>query len=626
MMPSPRTSLLSLMGLATAGFFAACGTSNEDVPAAEGEPGAKATAGTDGSLVLAANAQVISSTMKDRVSVEAGRLVFPASYTAVLSKKAGDILMGERQSKAGGQNPQGFLRKVKSVGKTAEGIVVETEAATLPEAVKSLTFQKTMQAPTLTMAGPVIEALGGSPGLSVQGNGDPIKLLDFSGTKLFEYDGNVMLNANPPQQIGFHAFATLSKGTLDFTPKFDVGADIGFLDVKSVHASATGTLTAEVELDTGVKLMTNLDSESFTKLVAQKIFKSQDTTIADYPFDLGSVGVGPLSLPASAHFKAVLSCDFIWGGGAEVKIGGKATATVTAGFKYENKAMSATFDKSGDIQQTGPDWTLDGMTHAKCTITPRFELDLFGVAMGEIWASGYVSLNGDLKCGAPKAGNPPTQVGVVSGDAYAGVKAGVHAKVDVLGLVKYDKECTLFDLQSGHASFEKSFDLPGGGNATCSPQPTGAPPEVPADPAKCFGGGDGEGGAGGAAGSGAGGAGGECVGGGAAGTAGAAGEAGAAGQAGAAGAPGDVPSGWTCEAARFGDCKCDCGCGVDDVDCKVGECNACSHDECTTGDPLSPTCSPCIQKVCDADPYCCGEYWGISCFTTVQKVCGKTCN
>jgi bifunctional DNA-binding transcriptional regulator/antitoxin component of YhaV-PrlF toxin-antitoxin module len=568
-----HSSLVKILVLGGASTLLACGNSKEDTTTPASDTGDK--------VVLAARSEVVAKAVTDVTTVEAGRLVFPASYAAALGKKPGDILIGDRQGKGtSGKNPVGFLRKVKSVTQSGNTIVVETDLATLPEAVTKLSFQGTLQSPQLTESGPVLESTGGidTSIYRPQGGGKTIQIVNFAGKEIFNYNESVTLDTTPPKQIGFNAFAKFTKGSLNFTPTFDVGADIdsdlgSILNgqipqpkLKSLHASATGKFEAEIELDAGIKLTTDLDAESFTKLVAKEIFKSDSATIADYDFDLGSLSVGPLPLPASAHFKAVLDCDLAWGGGVEVVVGGKASATITAGFKYENNQFSPTFEKSGDVSETGPTWTLDGVTRVKCSVTPTFQLNLFDMAVAEVWAKGYVNLGGSLTCGAP-VGMPPVQQATFAGDAAAGVRAGLHAKVDVFGLIKYEKTCTLFDLEAPKGSFTKTFPLPSGQNASCAATDATPTPDEPPAPEKCFGAGDSSG-------------------------AGGSGSGGGSGLGGSGGAGGS---------------------------------NQCNHDECTTGDPLGTECNECAKQVCAHDPYCCDEYWGYSCFDSVKKYCGKTC-
>ncbi len=438
----------------------------------------------DGVAILHAGTTVLAQSLADVANVQPDRVVFPASaYAQLASHAAGDVLLADRQTPGTtGNNPDGFLRKVKSVSQAAEGTVVMTDPATLQEAVDLLKFQSTLQVPALTVDGPATQSAPGQLHTQKSG-GTTVKLLDFSGTKIFDYTGTASLPNN--QTIGFNAFATVDTGTLDFSPSYDVGADLGFLKINSFHATATGKLDATLIIDAGVKLQTSLDSQTFTQLVAQQLLKSNSTTIADYKVSLGSLKLGPFNMPSSAHFTATLDCDFAWGGGPEVKVGGTASGSVTAGIKYENGTLSPVFDKNASFTQSGPDYTMDGMVRAYCSITPKFELQFFGVAMADLTAKAYAGAGGALACGGPdQQGN---QQGLIHGDVEAGLSASVHAKVDIFGLYKWEKECTLFDL-NGEAQYDHAFTLPGGQNATCTPASNyDLPPEPPADPASCFG-------------------------------------------------------------------------------------------------------------------------------------------
>lgn len=563
------------------------------------------------SAVLMGNAEMLDRELSNAVIVESDQLVFPASFSSLLAKKSGDILLGERQQKGftAGNNPEGFLRKVRSVRQEGGKIIVATEPASLPEAFQQLHFNNTIQGPALTENGPVGELNFAGPGYLPQGGGKPIELLNFTGKTLFDLNENVSIDG---KNIGFNAFAKVKSGFLKFTPSYDVGADItppklsldGFSlpKLKSFHASATGALDAELILNAGLKLSTDIDSETFTKLVAQKILKAKDATLADYNVDLGSVKAGPISIPINAKFTAVLSCDFVWTGGAEVTYGGKAKASLTAGLKYESEKISPVFDKSFSFNQVGPDWALDGLVRVKCAIAPTVELKLWDLGSAQLWSKAYAGIAGSLTCGEP-SGTPPSQQGKVKGEALAGFRAGIKANLNLLGLVKYNKECTLFDLQTPKAEFSRSFTLPGGEKATCSGGDLPFQLEEPPAPEKCFGngGGNGSGGKGGASG----------------------GETGGGCKSGL----NDVGAGWTCDLKKWNDCKCDCNCGVKDVDCADGECSACNHDVCTIGDPLGKACNDdCVDKICQKDPYCCEEKWGPSCFLAVETLCGKKCD
>ena len=445
-----------------------------------GGPGAGAAA--DGTAVLHENTHVISQDLDDLVVVQPDALVFPASaWGALQGFQNGDVVLGDRQSPgSAGNNPEGFLRRVITVTQQPQGVVMTTAQATLQEAVDKLTFQGTLQVPPLGLTGPVTQGAG-DVHLQKTG-GTTIPLIDFSGTQLADVTDSVSVNN---QSIGFHAFASIKTGTVSFSPSYDVGADIGFLKINSFHATATGKLDATLLVDAGVQLQTTLDNQTFTQLVAQKIFKSKSATIADYNVSLGSLKVGPFNMPSSAHFTATLACDFQWGGGVEVEVGGTASASITAGMKYDGSTLSPVFDKTADLSQTGPNWTLDGATRVYCSIQPKLELHLFGVAMAQIAANGYAGLGGSVVCGGKDgSGN---SLGLMHGDAEAGVSATVLAKVDLFGLYKWQKQCTLFDVDTEWQK-DDTFVLPGGTNATCTMNGDySLPPKPPVNPASCFG-------------------------------------------------------------------------------------------------------------------------------------------
>lgn len=564
---------------------------------------------------LSTHTEALSAEASDVVQVTDTQLVFPSSYASLLNKQAGDVLLGERQRPGTlGKNPQGFLRKVRSVHREGSTIVVDTEGAALVEAFQQLSFRTNVQGPAFTAEGPVGERTADGAGfLLPQGGGKTIEVLNFTGKKLFDVNKSVKLG---DKNIGIQAFAKVDQGYLNFTPSYDIGADIeppklnilggGGIDIslpklKGFHASATGAMEAKLVLNAGIKLDTDLDSASFTQLIAQEVFKSPTATLADYPFDLGSVKAGPISIPINGGFKAVLACDFDWNSSAEVKYGGQVNASLKVGVKYENDKISPIFEKSGNLQQVGPDFQSDGLVKVKCKITPTFDLKLWDLGSAQIWASAYAGVGGSLSCKGGAADQP--KQATIDGKAIAGVRAGLKANLDLLGLIKFNKDCTLFDLSTGLKSYTKDFTLPGGSNATCTGDKKEIELEEPPAPEKCFGSGGGTGGTGGTGGSGGSGPGSSCT----------------------PGVENTPAQGWTCDSKKWNDCKCDCDCGARDPDCGDGECAACDHDVCTVGTALGSKCDECTKKMCEVAPYCCEETWGVSCLARVEDVCGQKC-
>jgi hypothetical protein len=556
-------------------------------------------------IQLGEKTQVIDKSQADKIEAGADYLLFPKQgYESLLTKKAGDILVGDKGAKTG-TNPNGFLRKVVTVADEQTKIRVTTTNAIIPEAVKDGAFRVDLQIPALGPTGQ-LESVDTLPGLQPQGK-----------TSLLKFDGIVLFDETPTidvggKQVGFHTWAKTSKGSLDFTPKFDVGADIGFFELKEFHAIATGTLDAVVEFDIGLQLASTLDGDTLALLIAQAITKKPSKTLFEYPVDLGTLSLGPLPLPSSADFKVDLNCEFIWTGGAEVKVGAEGQAVITAGIKYKDGEIEGVFDKSVTMHPTGPDWTLDGTVKVRCSLQPSFELKLFGIASGKIWGEAYGELDAKVECGSGHL------TGKVSGEAFCGARAGAEAKVDVFGLYKWKYGCTLFDWESQHAQASGTFTLPGGQAGTCSPDTSAVHKPDPANPKMCFGN-EGTGGSGG----------------------GGFGGSGTGGSAGAAGGDGGLDGGdggdaacnkslvapdvWTCDPKKYGDCICDCLCGAVDDDCKTGECNACSHDECTQGTPLSPNCGSCVASICAQDSYCCATDWDGPCTMDAETICGMTC-
>jgi hypothetical protein len=236
-----------LLSVVAMGGVVACSSSNAPAPGGDTTP-----APNGGSAQLGDHTTVLDATKAGDVTVKADHLELPAATHAdMLQRAVGDVLVGD---KGGAGNPYGFLRKV-SGAPTQQGavIVVPTTAATLQDAVKQAKFQATLQAPQLTATGPVTAS---APIHPLAAGGTTIKLLDFSGTKLLDQSGSATLASG--HTVGYQAHATVTTGTLSFSPSFDVGADIepNFSDppasLKEFHAIAQGQLDGDLELDVGV--------------------------------------------------------------------------------------------------------------------------------------------------------------------------------------------------------------------------------------------------------------------------------------------------------------------------------------------------------------------------------------
>ena len=571
-----KSAVLLLACTGTFVIASAC-SSSDDTPAAYGSTPNGSAAGV---ITLHAGASALPADLADVADVRADRIVFPAASLGTLSAhKPGDILLSDRQ-KAGtpGKNPEGFLRRVVSVTSAAEGTVVMTASATLQEAVDSLVVHTTLDVPDLTADGPVsTTSLATATTLRPQGKGGTtIKLLDYSGKQLFEIKDTA--KGSDGMDVPYIVYASVETGTLGFSPSYAFDADVGFLKLNSFKVSATGKLDANLVLAAGVKFDPSVDAARAAKLAGKPLTKSFSKTLAEYDVSLGSIGLGGISLPASAHYTATINCDFAFTAPVEAKVGGTASGSITAGLSYAGGKLTPSFDKSATFTPMAPVYTKEGMARAYCTVSPKFQLKFFGVATAELTANAYAGMGASETCGGKDAAG--VDQALVHGDVEAGMSAKVLAQVDLFGLYKWKKECTLFDINTLQ-QYDTTYPYPGGPTATCTiAGPFPLPPPVPANPAACFSETD----------------------------------------------PGTGTPPATGTGTGDPNGTADAGTVADSGDSgKPLIPGTCTHDVCTAGDKLGQACDDCTMKVCAADSYCCDTFWGLSCFDSVKQYCGKTC-
>jgi len=69
-----------------------------------------------------------------------------------------------------------------------------------------------------------------------------------------------------------------------------------------------------------------------------------------------------------------------------------------------------------------------------------------------------------------------------------------------------------------------------------------------------------------------------------------------------------------------------CDDGQDPAQCSSGG-GTCNYEVCSTGPPPPPGCDdPCVQQICQADPFCCQGQWDNICVGAVNAVCGIDCS
>ena len=600
-------ALAPLFGTILAFSLGACGSSGT---------GAPDRSSPSSEVILVEGVTSLDSTAADDVVVLPDRLLFPVeAHPEIAKRAAGDILVGDRGTSSTSANRTGFLRRILSVEKKDGTYEVMTEMAALTDIVRQGEFQFFAETSDADVW-PVASTRSFGPGLKPQGKA--IELLTFSGTTLLDKTQSVTLPGTQ-KTIGYTVWAKVATGTVLFTPKFDVGAKIKpdlenlLGSLHEAHVIGTGRLDGELQVDVGLALQSSVTGDDLAQLIANRITGSADNVLVQYDFSLGSGKLGPLSIPVNGRFTASVHCEFAWGGEVSVIGGGKASAQVTVGYRYQkDSGFEPVWSHTESLEQIGPEWTVNGDVALKCTLRPEFHINLFDIAAGDVWADAYAAMRAQAIC------NQGNLTGDVKGEAFAGVSATAHAKVDAFGLWKWEKTCSLFDVESPRATVTASWPL--GAGATCSGSSATEFASTAHDEpeASCFGGGSKPPEPGTDAGlpTDAGGSDTGAV------------DAGDGGGDTTDGCPGTtepVSYAWSCEPERWGDCICDCECGASDVDCQVGECGGCDHDVCTEGGPLGIHCDKdgqggeCIRAICENDSYCCEHSWTLSCVAHVEK-------
>lgn len=467
----------SLFGIAT--VVVACssdGGSNLEGPNAPGSGGAS-YASEAGTVELHEGTTIVEQDLADVADVRTDRIVFPDStFDRLSSRRAGDILISDRQAPGtSGKNPAGFLRKVVSIARSDEGVVVMTSDASLPEAVNELTLHTRLQTPKFGIDGPVHPTSTTIHPLA--GGSTTVRALDFSGKKLFERQ--VVGKAADGTEIPYTIHETVDTGTLDFAPSYDVNAKVGFLKLESFSLTGAGPFEADLAMSAGLKL----DPAAASKELENKpITYSHSEALADYDVQIDSIKIGRLSIPATVHFHATLDCELSFTAPAEVKVHGHASGNVTAAVSYADKKLSSSSNHTITAKVDSPEYTTKGFARAYCTVNPTFQIEFFRQQTVTLTANAYEGAGGSLSCGGKNASGTNM---LVSGDVEAGVSVKAAAVLDLFGY-HFDKECTLFDINET-ARYDATYPYPGGPNATCTisgPYPLPPKPEV--NPAACF--------------------------------------------------------------------------------------------------------------------------------------------
>ena len=526
-----------------------------------------------GDILTAEGIMVFDADSASDIVVLPDRLRIPTrTHPDVAQRKAGDILVGDRAANSGSTNETGFLRRIVSIAEQDEVFEVETDRAALTDAIRKGNVDisvSTSDATRVRKTDAQTRSLG--PGLGTQTL--TVDAFDLDGITVLDEDASVSLSAGA--EVGYKLWARVERGAVDLGASVELAINLlpdGSVD--SVKVVETNRLDSTLSVDVGIEFVRPLTSEELDVLVVNPIGKTATYKTPTLEFSLGTTTIGGVPVAVNAKTFTELTCELAFSSPAHVQIDTDLIADQSAGFRYANGSFFPVWDHVETLNGAEPTWTTAGGISARCAARPTLEVLLYDIPTASFWTDAYAVVDSHAKC----------EGGVLSskleGEAFSGVATSTAANAEIFGLQSVSSTCPLFDVQSVRRDVSGSWV---GAGAVCSGAYDARPVGYDGPQISCF--------------------------------------------TDSACDPvlEPIPPAWTCTPEQWGDCRCDCNCGVDDVDCSVGQCAGCEHDACTIGTALGPSCTlddqdgDCISAICTHDPYCCEHAWTLSCIDHVEK-------
>jgi formylglycine-generating enzyme required for sulfatase activity len=301
----------------------------------------------------------------------------------------GHIIAGEVSPSA----PNGFLRKVESVELLCDKVVVNTEWATLEDAVQSGSFHVSQrvtpeQVITAQLADGVMMAT------SPDGLGFDLFLTEVV---VYDHDGDLRTKGD---QI-------TASGKLSLELTFDAELELRWFEVEKFRFIVIATEKTELSVN--------------WKVARQ--FGPKNIKIAELTGNWIKTVIGPLPVGIKPKYTLNLRVEGEVGGA--ISTGVTQQATLRLGVAYENSQWSGISEFNNNFQFNPPQMELSGSV--KAGLGPRAEFLFYGVAGPVIGANVYLQLEGKLS-------------EWLELDLYGGLELYAGAKVQFLGktLEEYD--------------------------------------------------------------------------------------------------------------------------------------------------------------------------------------------
>jgi hypothetical protein len=345
------------------------------------------------------------------ISEDGSRLTFSGTTPLLESLSAGDIIICSLDS----QTPTGLLRKVNTVSRIDDQVVIETVQATIEQAVENgiVTVSKNLMPQDLNTASALKQGVFfKDKRFSTQAvDGFRVEVEDVV---LYDHDGNLTTTND---QI-------VANGEILLEPSFDFSLVIENRKLEKLNFTNTTVETAKLEIKTEVTLV---DLE-------------EEVELAKYTFSPITVMVGYVPVVITP----VLTVSVGLNGEVSVGITTHVTqeAKFTAGLSYDQGGWSPVSNYSNDFSFNPPSPL--GNATFKTYASQKLNLLLYGVVgpYGEINA--YLELNVDIH------DEPWWKL-------YAGLEGNVGVNFDALGEEIADHSETVIDYKKLLAQAEESY-------------------------------------------------------------------------------------------------------------------------------------------------------------------------
>lgn len=365
--------------------------------------------GTSEAHVQVASAVVVAApetTASAEVLPDSIRLSGPLSANDA-KVGAGTIFVGARGASTS-KNPDGFLRRVTSVRKDGDSVVLSTESATLTDAILSGAVRASSSGNAIDP-----DALGSRRDLAID--------IDFSKKTLFENVDEIVTDEGTTQ---FTETIVFDQAKLFARPSVDLDLRIAPGKVTRFSAKVEGQLDAAITARAEVKATGVVSEAAIAGLrgrhheVRKVLYKSKRIPLPT--FSVGRVPVSP-----AIEFTVTMKCDLSFGGPLLAEAGVLAKSYVRLAAVQSNGVWAPGPKSDFDIR---PSFNVErgGEVDARCALEADAELSAYGTGGVTMTIAPYVDFGIQRHGAGDAAGHRWT--------AGAGALGSMRGQADVFGL------------------------------------------------------------------------------------------------------------------------------------------------------------------------------------------------